>query len=98
MQKFVLLVKEQRDSEISDLLFRIFGRRDEVHRFEMSEIDVPTEYIYVEQLLKLAWMLEPDWQNSYLADVFLFLIAVQAAIWKGACQSRLSGQAILKYL
>jgi hypothetical protein len=60
----VLLVQEQGDGEVSNLLLRVLGGRDEVDRFEMSEIDVPPENVDVQQL----------------ADVFLLLVAVEPAV------------------
>jgi hypothetical protein len=64
--QLVLLVQEQSNSEISDLLLRVLGGRDEVDGFEMSKIDVPPENVDVQQL----------------ADVFLLLVAVEPAIPK----------------
>lgn len=47
VQEFVFLVEEEGDGEVSNLFFRVFGRRDEVDGFEVSEIDVPSENVYV---------------------------------------------------
>jgi hypothetical protein len=63
--QLVLLVQEEGNGEVSDLLLRVFGRRDEVHCLEVSEADVPTENVYIEEL----------------ADVFLLLVAIETAIW-----------------
>ena len=46
----MLLVKEEGNGKISNLFFRVFGSRDEVDGFKMSEIDVPSENVYVQEL------------------------------------------------
>lgn len=46
----------------------------------MSEINVPTQYVYVQELQMSALVLKFQWRADYLADVFLSLIAVEAAI------------------
>ena len=60
----MLFVEEKGDGEVSDLLFRVLGCRDEIDGFEVSEVDVPAKYVYVQEL----------------ADVFLLRVAVKSAI------------------
>src|SRR6478752_8952321 len=47
MQELVFLVKEQRHGQISDLLLRVFIRRDQIDGLEVPEIDIPTQNIDV---------------------------------------------------
>ena len=50
MQKFVLLVQEEGDRKVTDLFLGVFRGRDKVQRFEVAEVDVPSQDIYVQQL------------------------------------------------
>jgi hypothetical protein len=52
--QLVLLVQEKGNGKVSDLLLRVFSRRDEVHCLEMSEAHVPTENVYVEELCRIS--------------------------------------------
>ena len=61
MKQFVLLMQEQRHSQVPDLLLRVFVRTDEVDCFQVSEVDIPPQYIDVQQL----------------ADIFLAVIAIE---------------------
>jgi len=60
----------------------------------MSEIDVPTEDVYVEELRESAIGGRVGEWRVYLADVFLLLVAIQAGIWGEFCQSRSCGRCI----
>lgn len=44
----MLLMEEECDSKVADLLLRVFGCRDEIDRLEMAEVDIPSEYVYVQ--------------------------------------------------
>lgn len=50
VQQFVLFVEEQGHGKVSDLLLGVFIRGYEVDGFEMAEIDVPSEDVYVQEL------------------------------------------------
>jgi hypothetical protein len=45
VKKFVFFVEEEGHGEIAYLFFGIFVRRDEIDRFKMSKINVPSENI-----------------------------------------------------
>lgn len=47
MQQFMLFVEEKGHGKVSDLLLGVFGRGDKIHSFQMTEIDIPSEYVYV---------------------------------------------------
>ena len=52
MQKLMLFVQKECHREITNLLFRIFGGRDEVDGLEVAKVDVPAEDVYVQKLAK----------------------------------------------
>lgn len=64
VQQLVLFVQEERHGKIADLLFGILLRRYEVDRLEMAKVDVPPQYINVQQL----------------ADILLLVVAAEAAV------------------
>ena len=47
----MLLVKKQGHGQVADLLFRILIGGNQVDGLEMSEVDVPAEDVYIQQLL-----------------------------------------------
>jgi hypothetical protein len=47
----------------------------------MTEVDVPSEYVYVQELGGSAYTLLLWVGYAYLADVFLFLVAIETTIW-----------------
>lgn len=47
MYQFVPFVKEQGHRQVSNLLFRVFIGGYKVDRFEMAEIDIPPQDVYV---------------------------------------------------
>jgi len=49
----VAFVEEESHGKISDLLFRVFVGRYQVHGFEMPKIDIPSEYVYVKKLSRM---------------------------------------------
>lgn len=51
MQELVFLVQEQGHGEVSDLLLRVLGSRDELDGFEVAKVDVPPEDIDVQELV-----------------------------------------------
>lgn len=61
MEQLMLLMQEERHGQVPDLLLRVFRRRDEIHRFKMTKIDIVALDVDVKQL----------------AHVFLFLVAIQ---------------------
>jgi hypothetical protein len=56
--QLVLLVQEEGNGEVSDLLLRVFRGRDKIYCLKMSEAHIPTEYVYVEELWRLALALD----------------------------------------
>jgi hypothetical protein len=50
VQQLVLLVEEEGHGQISNLLFRVLVGGDQVDSLEVTEVDVPTEYVYIEEL------------------------------------------------
>lgn len=50
VQKFVLLVQKERHRQVANLLFRVFGGRDEVDGLEVAKVDIPAEDVNVEEL------------------------------------------------
>ena len=64
MEEFVLFMKEQCHGQVSYLLLRVSGGRDQIHGLEVPKVDIPAQNIDVEQF----------------ADVLLPLIAVQVPI------------------
>lgn len=50
VQQLVLFVEEQGHGKVSDLLLGILVRGYEIDGFEVSEIDVPSEDVYVQEL------------------------------------------------
>jgi hypothetical protein len=48
----------------------------------MSEVDVPTENVYVKELRQSVPTGVFGPRLVYLADVFLLLVAVQSGIWR----------------
>jgi hypothetical protein len=64
MYEFVLFVEEQCDCEVTNLLLRVFGGRDEVYCFEMPEVYIPAQDVDVQKF----------------ANVFLLLVAIEAAV------------------
>lgn len=63
MEQLMLLMQKQGDGEIPDLLLGVFGRGDEINSLEVTKVDIVALDVDVEQL----------------ANVFLFLVAIQAA-------------------
>lgn len=47
MQQFMLLMQKQRHRKVPNLLFRIFVRRDQVDRFEVSKLHLIPLYVDV---------------------------------------------------
>lgn len=43
----MLFVKEKSNGQVANLLLRVLVRRDEIDSFEMAEVDVPAEDVYV---------------------------------------------------
>lgn len=62
----MLLMKEQRDGQISNLLLRVFTGGYQVDGLQMPEIDIVALYVNIQEL----------------ADVFLLLVPVQASLFK----------------
>ena len=50
MKQLMLFVQEQGHGEVADLFLRILVRRDQVDRFKVTEIDVPSQNIDIKQL------------------------------------------------
>ncbi len=63
VKQLMLLVQEQRDRQIANLLLRVLVRTDQVDCLQVSEVDVPSEDVDVQQL----------------ADVFLAMVAIEVA-------------------
>jgi len=61
----MLLVEEESYGEITDLLFGVLVRGNEIDRLEVTEVDVPTEDVYIQEL----------------ADVFLLVVAAEVSIY-----------------
>jgi hypothetical protein len=78
----VLFVKEEGHGEVTDLFLRVFVRRNKIDGFKMSEVDVPTENVYVKKLdncqsYRYVRLISGA---TYLAHVFLLVISAKAAI------------------
>jgi len=68
-------------SKISDLLFGVFIRGDEVNSFEVSKIDVPTQDINVQELRSYQQPLQARLEvPNYLADIFLLVVSIEISI------------------
>jgi hypothetical protein len=50
MEQFVLFVKEESHGKVSNLLFGVLISGDEVDSLEVSEVDIPPEDVYIQQL------------------------------------------------
>ena len=64
MQEFMLFMQEERDGEVADLFFGVLVRRDEINSLQMPEVDIPPQYVYVQQL----------------ANIFLSVVAIEVPI------------------
>lgn len=64
MQQLMFLMQEQRNSQITNLLFRVLCSRDEIDSLEMAKVDVPAQDVDIQQL----------------AHIFLLVVATQAAL------------------
>jgi hypothetical protein len=53
----MLLVEEQGDSEVANLLLRVFGGRDQVDGFKMPKVDIVALDIYVQQFTDVFFLL-----------------------------------------
>ena len=60
----MLFMQKQRNSQVSNLLLAIFVRTDQVDGLQVSEVDIPSQDVDVQQF----------------ANVFLFVVPVQVAI------------------
>ena len=66
MKQLVLFVQEERNSQVTDLLFTVFIRTDQIDSLKVSEVDIPSQYVDVQQL----------------AHVFLLMVSVQISIFE----------------
>ena len=64
MKQLMLFVQEQRNSQVSDLLLTVFIRTDQIDSLKVSEVDIPSQYVDVQQF----------------AHVFLFMVSIQISI------------------
>jgi len=64
VKQLMLLVQKQGNRQIANLLFRVLVRTDQVDRLQVSEVDVPSENVDVQQL----------------ADIFLAVVAIEVAL------------------
>lgn len=64
MKQLMLFVQKQRDSQVSDLLLTVLIRTDQIDSLEVSEVNVPSEYVDVQQF----------------AHVFLPVVPVQISV------------------
>lgn len=80
MQEVVLFVEEERDSQVTNLFFRVLCCRDEVDSFEVAKIDIPPKDVDIKKLpAKFS-----KWNGgngvkslvTYLADILLLMIPV----------------------
>ena len=46
----MLLVQKKGHGKVAYLLFGVVLRRDKIDSFQMAEIDIPAEYVYVQKL------------------------------------------------
>lgn len=60
----MLFVQEEGNSQVPDLLLTILIRTDQIHSLKVSEVDIPSQYVDVQQL----------------AHVFLLMVSVQISI------------------
>lgn len=85
VQEIVGFVQKQGDGEVADLLFRVFCRRDEIDSLEVTKVDVPSEYVDVQELFVssakvFAAVVWP--RGWYLADILFLVVPIQIAIFK----------------
>jgi len=79
----MFFVEEQCHGEIPYLLLRILVGGDEVDGLQMAEVDIPSEYIDVQELRtsqRKPRAQSVHFQPSYLADVFLLVVAAQVSV------------------
>ena len=82
VKELVLLVKEQGHRQVSYLLFRIFGGRDQIDGFEVSEVDVPAQDVDVKQLANVLFSLITVQVSvskllSYVGQLFVYSLLFQ---------------------
>lgn len=78
----MLFVKEEGHGEVTDLFLGVFVCRNKIDGFKMSEVDVPTQNVYVKKLgncqsYRYVRLLSGA---TYLAHVFLLVISAKATI------------------
>lgn len=60
VKEFVLLVQEEGNGKISYLFLGVFGRRNQIDGLEVSEVDIPSQNIYVKELRRLEPILREE--------------------------------------
>lgn len=79
----MLFVEEEGHGEVSNLLLGVLVRRNEVDSFEMTEIDVPAEDVYVQELeFSVSDHDHPSCCRvlAHLADIFLLVVSTEVTI------------------
>ena len=84
VKQFMLLVQKERHRQIANLLLRVLVRTDQVDCLQVSEVDVPPEDVYVQQLahvflavvsIEVTFPELLPYVRELFVDAFLFQIA-----------------------